>query len=133
MNNINIWILSSGLTLLIGCSSAPEPPQLPAPYSASALNTTLPDWTNNNLTFPSPIISGHWQVTTNFTLHAVYPLKVEYALAHAKSVAVYTSQGEAYFQAKKWLRERGYRGVITFIPKCHNSLIKNKTEITFYR
>lgn len=133
MNNIRASLLWVGLTLLAGCSSAPEPPQPPAPYSASVINTTLPDWTNNNLTFPSPIISAHWQVTTNFTPHAVYPLKVEYALAHAKSVAVYTSQGEAYFQAKKWLRERGYRGVITFIPKHHNSLIINKTEITFYR
>lgn len=133
MNNIRTSLLWSGITLLSACSSAPEPPQPPESYSASAINTTLPVRTNNNLTFPSPVISGHWQVTINFTPHAIYPLKVEYALVHAKSVAVYTSQGETYFQAKRWLHERGYKGVITFIPKYHNSLINNQTEITFYR
>lgn len=133
MNNTRISLLWSGLILLIGCSSAPEPPQPPEPYSASALNTALPEWINNHLTFPSPIINSHWKVTVNFTPHALYPLKVEYAFIHAKSVAVYTSQGETYFQVKKWLRERGYRGVITFIPKYSNSLINNKTEVIFYR
>nr|MBG6243240.1 hypothetical protein [Candidatus Symbiopectobacterium sp. Dall1.0] len=46
--------------LLAGCSSPPPPPPVNWSGSAVEINSTMPDWKENKVVIPSPVIAGHW-------------------------------------------------------------------------
>ncbi|MBG6243192.1 MAG: hypothetical protein EKE20_15865, partial [Candidatus Symbiopectobacterium sp. Dall1.0] len=46
--------------LLTGCSSPPPPPPVNWSGSTIEINSTMPDWKENNVVIPSPVITGHW-------------------------------------------------------------------------
>lgn len=125
--------LSALAALLAGCSSPPEPIPVEWDKPAVNMNTGLPRWQPNNAVIPAPVVTGHWmEHITGFNPDNVFSPSVWYAVAHSSQAAVSAPGSESYFTAKSWLRNAGYKGVITFIPK-NNCLSCQSTEIFFYR
>jgi|AGFS01.1.fsa_nt_gi hypothetical protein len=125
--------LMAAAVLLAGCSSPPEPAPVNWEQPAQAVTTTLPQWEPNAVIVPSPVTQGHWSAyLARFTPGGEYTAAQWYAVAHAAQAVVSAPDGAAYFAAKSWLRQGGYRGVVTFRPQT-GCLTCNNTEIFFYR
>ncbi|WGM08744.1 TcpQ domain-containing protein [Arsenophonus nasoniae] len=127
-------VLTVGGMMLAGCSSPPPPPPVNWSGSAIEINSTMPDWKENNVVIPSPIITGHWA-------KAIYDFDGEkgnylpddyFAVAHANQIVVLTQTSAGYFNAKRWLRTHGAKGVIDYQVK-QGCIGCSETDIYFYR
>ncbi|HGJ5864351.1 cag pathogenicity island Cag12 family protein, partial [Arsenophonus nasoniae] len=126
--------LTVGGILLAGCSSPPPPPPVNWSGTAIEINSGMPEWKENNVVIPSPIITGHWA-------KAIYDFDGEkgnylpddyFAVAHAKQIVVLTQTSADYFNAKRWLRTHGAKGVIDYQVK-QGCIGCSETDIYFYR
>jgi hypothetical protein len=126
--------LTVGGILLAGCSSPPPPPPVNWSNSAIEINSKIPDWKENNVVIPSPVIAGHWA-------KAIYDFDGEkgnylpddyFAVTHANQIVVLTQTSAGYFNAKRWLRMHGAKGVIDYQVK-QGCLGCGETDIYFYR
>lgn len=130
---IKILYLTALATLLIGCSSPPEPLPVEWDKPAAQINTGLPRWSPNNVIIPSPAVTGQWsQHIPHFNPDNIFTPAVWYAAAHSSEAIVSAPNSESYFMAKTWLRHGGYTGLVAFRPKS-DCLNCNNTEIFFYR
>lgn len=86
------------------------------------------------MVIPSPIITGHWA-------KAIYDFDGEkgnylpddyFAVAHANQIVVLTQTSSGYFNAKRWLRTHGAKGVIDYQVK-QGCIGCSETDIYFYR
>ncbi|WP_130651537.1 TcpQ domain-containing protein [Candidatus Williamhamiltonella defendens] len=120
--------------MLAGCSSPPPPPPVNWSGSAVEINSTIPDWKENHVVIPSPVIAGHWA-------KAMYDFEGEkrnylpddyFAVTHANQIVVLSQTSEGYFNAKRWLKTHGAKGVIDYQVK-QRCLGCSKTDIYFYR
>ncbi|HGJ5868299.1 MULTISPECIES: cag pathogenicity island Cag12 family protein, partial [Arsenophonus] len=119
---------------LTACSSPPPPSAVNWSGTAIEINGTMPDWKENSVVIPSPIITGHWA-------KAIYDFDGEkgnylpddyFAVAHANQIVVLTQTSAGYFNAKRWLRTHGAKGVIDYQVK-QGCIGCSKTDIYFYR
>ena len=120
--------------LLVGCSSPPPPPEVNWNGEAQALNTTLPQWQENNVIVPAPVVAGNWsRVLYGFQGdRETYTPDVFYAVAHSSAVLVAASPKGDYFAAKSWLRQHGAKGVIRYQSK-NDCLTCNSVDIYLIR
>ena len=133
MRTIDLFLTSAVMVILSGCSSPPKPVQPEWNKPGVEMNTTRPQWSENQVILPSPTVNDHWSIKMAFNPDAVYPPNIWHAVVHSSQVMVNTPDGERYSRAKAWLRKNGYSGVISFQPKPNNCLTCNTTEIEFYR
>ncbi len=126
--------LTVGGILLAGCSSPPPPPPVNWSGSAIEINSGMPDWKENKVVIPSPVIAGHWA-------KAIYDFDGEkgsylpddyFAVTHANQIVVLTQTSDDYFNAKRWLRTHGAKGVIDYQVK-QGCIGCSETDIYFYR
>lgn len=129
----DLLCVTAAAVLLSGCASPPEPAPVNWEQPAQAVTTTLPQWAPNGVIIPSPVTQGHWSAyVARFRPGEVYTAAQWYAVAHSSQAVVSAPDGAAYFAAKSWLRQGGYRGVVTFRPQT-GCLTCNTTDIFFYR
>jgi len=133
MRTIDLFLTTTMMVTLSGCSSPQEPVQPDWDKPGEEMNTMLSQWSTNRVILRSPRVDGHWSIKMTFNPDAVYPPNLWYAVAHSNQVIVKAPDGDRYFRAKDWLRNNGYSGVITFQPKLNDYLTSNTTEIEFYR
>ncbi|EKT0033581.1 Cag pathogenicity island protein Cag12 [Salmonella enterica] len=120
--------------LITGCSSPPPPVPVEWDEPARPLNSRIPQWNDNNVIVPSPVISGQWSSSIsayNFE-DSIWTPAVFYAIAHSSRIVVTSQTGGSFFDAKNWLRRNGARGIIEYQPvfKC---LTCRETTIYFSR
>lgn len=127
-------VLTVGGMMLAGCSSPPPPPPVNWSGTAIEINSTMPDWKENNVVIPSPVIMGHWA-------KAIYAFDGEkgnylpddyFAVTHANQIVVLSQTSEGYFNAKRWLITHGAKGVIDYQVK-QGCIGCSETDIYFYR
>lgn len=114
--------------LLAGCSSPPPPTPVAWEKPAAPMNSTLPQWSDNNVTVTAPAVTGRWS-TVLYAFNdsdTAYSPAVYYAVAHSPRIVVATSGGASFFTAKHWLRKHGAKGVIQYQPTircltCHET------------
>ncbi|BBI93079.1 TcpQ domain-containing protein [Serratia symbiotica] len=120
--------------MLAGCSSPPPPPPVNWSGSAIKINSEIPDWKENNMVIPSPVIAGHWaKAIYDFDGEKGHYLPDDYfAVTHANQIVVLSQTSEGYFNAKRWLRTHGAKGVIDYQVK-RGCIGCSETDIYFYR
>lgn len=79
MRKIDLFLTSTVMIILSGCSSSPEPIQPEWDKPGVDMNTTLPQWSENRVILPSPTVDGHWSIKMAFNPDAVYPPNTWYA------------------------------------------------------
>lgn len=124
----------SFVLLLVGCSSPPPPSEVNWNGEAQALNTTLPQWQENNVIVTAPVVAGNWsRVLYDFQGdRETYTPDVFYAVAHSSAVLVAASPKGDYFAAKSWLRQHGAKGVIRYQSK-NDCLVCSSVDIYLMR
>lgn len=131
---MKIKLITVAGLMLTGCSSPPPPPPVNWSGTAVEMNSTMPDWKENNVVIPSPVITGHWA-------KAIYDFDGEkgnylpddyFAVTHANQIVVLTQTSAGYFNAKRWLRTHGAKGVIDYQVK-QGCLGCSEIDIYFYR
>ena len=130
-NKMTVIILAAIIT---GCSSPPPPVPVAWDKAAEPLNTRLPQWRDNNVTVPSPTVSGKWtlSVSTHSFHDTTWTPAVFYAAAHSTRIVVSAQSGTDFFNARNWLRQNGAKGVIEYQP-VFNCLTCRETTIYFSR
>jgi Cag pathogenicity island protein Cag12 len=102
---------------LSGCSSSPpEPVAVKWDAPTAVVNSTLPEWQENNVVVPSPGVAGNWskRITDFQGDSGSYGPDFYYAVAHSTRIVVVSNSGAAWFEAKEWLRAHGATGPIEF-------------------
>mgnify|MGYP002554007464 FL=1 len=56
--------------IVTGCSSPPPPVPVDWDKAAAPLNTSLPQWSDNNVIVPSPTVNGKW--TSSISAQSFY-------------------------------------------------------------
>lgn len=56
--------------IVTGCSSPPPPVPVEWDKAAAPLNTSLPQWSDNNVIVPSPTVNGKW--TSSISAQSFY-------------------------------------------------------------
>ncbi|ENP7393691.1 Cag pathogenicity island protein Cag12 [Salmonella enterica] len=123
------------LTVIVtGCSSPPPPVPVEWDKAAEPLNTSLPQWSDNNVIVPSPGVNGKWtsSVSAQNFYDTLWSPAVYYAIVHSTRIVVAAQSGTDFFNAKNWLRHNGAKGVIEYQP-VFNCLLCRETTIYFSR
>ncbi|MBR7599542.1 cag pathogenicity island Cag12 family protein [Klebsiella variicola] len=113
MKVINLLLLS---LLLSGCSSPPPPVTVEWDKPGQSVNTGLPQWRDNPITIPSPVVKDKWLLSIharNFN-ETRWTAAVFYVVAHSARIVVTAPSGAEFFTAKDWLRQYGAKGVIEY-------------------
>ncbi|HIB1616934.1 TPA: cag pathogenicity island Cag12 family protein [Salmonella enterica subsp. enterica serovar Muenchen] len=120
--------------IVTGCSSPPPPVPVEWNKAPEPLNTTLPQWRDNNVIVPSPGVNGKWTslVSAQNFYDTLWSPAVYYAVAHSTRIVVAAQSGADFFNAKNWLRHNGAKGVIEYQP-VFNCLLCRETTIYFSR
>lgn len=88
--------------IVTGCSSPPPPVPVEWDKAAAPLNTSLPQWSDNNVIVPSPTVNGKW--TSSISAQSFYDTTwtpaVFYAVAHSTRIVVTAQSGTDFFNAK---------------------------------
>lgn len=107
------------ILLLCGCSSPPPPPPVEWDTQSNEINTTVPNWQENNVVVSTPTPTGNWSyIATNFQGDDTsYPIAFYYSVAHSKKIVISTQSPSEYFKAKDWLKSHGAKGVFIFQSK----------------
>lgn len=119
MRNLSAIAPVMFVLLLSGCSSPPPPPPVEWEKPAAPMNSTLPQWSDTNITVTASAVTGRWS-TVLYAFNeseTVYTPEVYYAVAHSPRIVVATPGGASFFTAKNWLRKHGAKGVIQYRPK----------------
>ncbi|MCA6938448.1 cag pathogenicity island Cag12 family protein [Pectobacterium versatile] len=127
MKVINMLLFSLALS---GCSSPPLPVPVEWDKPGQSVNTGLPQWRDNPVIIPSPMIKDKWLLSIharNFNETHWTPA-VFYSVAHSARIVVAAPSGAEFFTAKNWLRRYGAKGVIEYQPvsgcmKCSDTRI----------
>ena len=122
------------MLVIVGCSSPPPPPEVNWKDKPKALDTTLPQWQENDVIVASENVSGHWIKKLNDFQgnNGHYATDVYYAVAHSTTILVSSSSKGDYFAAKNWLRAHGAKGVIRYQSK-NDCLTSTQVDIYFSR
>ncbi len=104
--------------IVTGCSSPPPPVPVEWDKAADPLNTSLPQWSDNNVIVPSPTVNGKWtsSISAQSFYDTIWTPAVFYAVAHSTRIVVTAQSGTDFFNAKNWLRQNGAKGVIEYQP-----------------
>ncbi len=105
--------------LLAGCSSPPEPVAVKWGRPATAMNSTLPQWKENNSVVRAPGRQGEWSMTLRDFQGASgrHGPDVYYAIAHASRIVVASNNSTAWFNTRDWLKAQGAAVPVEFIRK----------------
>lgn len=122
------------ILFLCSCSSPPPPPPVEWDTPSNEINTTLPNWQENNLVVSTPKPTGNWSyVATNFNGdESDFPIAFYYSVAHANKILISTQSASEYFKAKDWLKSHGAKSVFTYKFK-QQCLTCSTTDIYLYR
>ncbi|ASG19360.1 cag pathogenicity island Cag12 family protein [Salmonella enterica] len=120
--------------IVTGCSSPPPPVPVEWDKAADPLNTSLPQWSDNNVIVPSSTVNGKWtsSISAQSFYDTIWTPAVFYAVAHSTRIVVTAQSGTDFFNAKNWLRQNGAKGVIEYQP-VSNCLTCRETTIYFSR
>ena len=120
--------------IVTGCSSPPPPVPVEWDKAADPLNTSLPQWSDNNVIVPSPTVNGKWtsSISAQSFYDTIWTPAVFYAVAQSTRIVVTAQSGTDFFNAKNWLRQNGAKGVIEYQP-VFNCLTCRETTIYFSR
>lgn len=104
---------------LSGCSSPPEPVAVKWDATPTTVNSSLPQWQENNSVVRSPNVEGEWSLRlTGFKGDSgTYGPEFYYAVAHSNRIVVVSSSGTAWFKTKAWLQAHGATATIEFYQK----------------
>jgi hypothetical protein len=66
------------------------------------LNTSLPQWSDNNVIVPSPTVNGKWtsSISAQSFYDTIWTPAVFYAVAHSTRIVVTAQSGTDFFNAK---------------------------------
>ncbi|HHQ9522456.1 hypothetical protein HRD68_00155 (plasmid) [Yersinia massiliensis] len=120
MKHFSPLVAAACLTLaLAGCSSPPEPVAVKWEAAPTAINSTLPQWRENNVVVQSPNVEGKWSLRlVGFKGDSgSYGPEFYYAVAHSNRIVVVSSSGSAWFKTKTWLQSHGATATIEFYSK----------------
>ncbi|WP_147007172.1 cag pathogenicity island Cag12 family protein [Klebsiella pneumoniae] len=121
--------------IVTGCSSPPPPVPVDWDKAAAPLNTSLPQWSDNNVMVPSPTVNSKWTSSISaqsFYNTIQYGLQPYFTQSPTQHVVVTAQSGTDFFNAKNWLRQNGAKGVIEYQP-VFNCLTCRETTIYFSR
>ena len=76
--------------IVTGCSSPPPPVPVEWDKAAAPLNTSLPQWSDNNVIVPSPTVNGKWtsSISAQSFYDTIWTPAVFYAVAHSTRIVV---------------------------------------------
>ncbi|CNI07712.1 Uncharacterised protein [Yersinia kristensenii] len=104
------------MLILAGCSSPPEPVAVNWDATPTTVNSTLPQWQENNIVVRSPNLTGEWskRITDFQGDRGTYGSEFYYAVAHSTRIVVASNSSTAWFNTKAWLQMHGAVAPIEF-------------------
>ncbi|UMX84516.1 cag pathogenicity island Cag12 family protein [Klebsiella pneumoniae] len=120
--------------IVTGCSSPPPPVPVEWDKAAEPLNTSLPQWSDNNVIVPSPTVNGKWtsSISAQSFYDTIWTPTVFYAVAIQHELSSLHNPALISLMPKTWLRQNGAKGVIEYQP-VFNCLTCRETTIYFSR